>query len=404
MPRAGPGTRLVPRVAALALLGACLACAGADGPAASTPQPGSGSRLLVGAHYYLWFPARFQGGSYLRARLEPPQRPMLGEYSSLSVATAERHISWAEEFGIDFFTLDWWPSDPNRNTAIEGVFLAARNASRIRFCIFYELGALGYDPDSGVTHFDAATTDRFAADMREIAARYFGHPFYLRVSGRPVLVLYISRTATGRFGEAIERFRSDARAQGFDPFVIGDEIYWTVAREDGGGQVADPQLGRIGLFDAITAYNLYDPTRPELSGYGAASRLVSDAHALFEFYKAVGRKPIVPVAMPGYNDRAFRPGSGHGVVPREWEAGAGEGSFFSRWLDHVTLPFVDERLPMLLVTSWNEWSEDTAIEPVSPSTATALDRSGSRSEYTQGYAYAGYGTRYLEILREKTGR
>ena len=41
-----------------------------------------GPELLVGAHYYVWFPAPFQGGRYLRAKLRPAQTPLLGEYSS----------------------------------------------------------------------------------------------------------------------------------------------------------------------------------------------------------------------------------------------------------------------------------------------------------------------------------
>jgi len=387
--------------AALLLLLACLSCGGASSPAAPTGASPRPSNLLVGAHYYLWFPSRFEGGRYLRARLDPAQRPLLGEYSSSATTVVERHITWAADFGIDFFTLDWWPGNPDRNAVIEKSFLAARNISWIRFCIFYELGALGYDADSGATHFDPATVERFLSDMSEIASRYFRHPFYLRVEGRPVIVLYITRTATGRFADAITRFRSRMREQGFDPFVIGDEIYWTVAREDGTGDAAEPQRGRIALFDAITAYNLYDPTRRTQSGYGASSTLVSEAHSLYEFYRAVGNKPVVPLAIPGYNDRAFRTGNGHDAIPREWAAGAGEGSFFARWLDHFALPLVDARLRMLLVTSWNEWSEDTAIEPAAPSPATATDRSGTGSGYTQGYAYTGYGTRYLEILREK---
>ena len=344
----------------------------------------------VGAHYYLWFPSRFEGGRYLRARLDPAQKPLLGEYSSSAAAVVERHIAWAADSGVDFFTLDWWPGNPNRNAVIEQSFLAARNISWIRFCIFYELGALGYDAGSGATHFDAATVERFLSDTSEIAARYFRHPFYLRVEGRPVIVLYITRTATGRFAEAMTRFRARMGEQGFDPFVIGDEIYWTVAREDGTGDAAEPQRGRIALFDAITAYNLYDPTRRTQSGYGASSTLVSEAHSLYEFYRTVGRKPVVPVAMPGYNDRAFRPEAGHDAIPREWAAGAGEGSFFARWLDHFALPLVDARLRMLLVTSWNEWSEDTAIEPVAPSF-----RYRGRSQHVPERLHAGLRVRRL---------
>jgi hypothetical protein len=233
---------------------ACLSCGGGEGPSPPTSPAAERRDLLVGAHYYLWFPHRFQGGQYLRARLDPAQKPMLGEYSSTATAVAERHITWAADHGIDFFTLDWWPGSADRNTVIDR-FLAARNLGWIRFCIFYELGALGYDPELGAVRFDLARVDRFVADMNEIATRYFRHPAYLHVEGRPVIVLYITRTATGRFPEAMTRFRARMSELGLDPFVIGDEIYWAVEREDGGGDTSEPQRGRIALFDALTAYN-----------------------------------------------------------------------------------------------------------------------------------------------------
>lgn len=363
------------------------------------------SGLLVGAHYYVWFPTNFERGSYLRARLSPAQGPLLGEYSSSSPDVVAQHIAWASEAGIDFFTLDWWPSQPERNALIDEVVLASPNIAAIRFCIFYELGDLGYDEASGHLVFDKSHIERFLSDMDEIASRYFDHPSYLKVGGRPVIVLYVTRTATGRFPEAMSRFRSHMAGRGIDPYVIGDEIFWDVAREDGTGFTGEPQRGRIALFDALTAYTLYDSSRTSQAGYGASSTFVSDARALYRRYReAVGDVPLVPLAFPGYNDRGVRLEADHYAIPREWAPGAGEGSFFAEWLERFTLPLIDARLPMMLVTSWNEWSEDTAIEPAAESAPTASDTSPSGTTYTQGYRYEGYGKRYLEILCEKTCR
>lgn len=386
------------RSAALALLLLLAACQ------RSVVEPSPAEReLLVGAHYYLWFPSRFTDASYLRARLSPRQRPQLGEYSSSSSAVVEQHIAWAQEAGIDFFSLDWWPSTPQQNALIEQVFLRAGNASRIRFCIFYELQDLGYDAATGTTRFGEREVASFLSHMDQIASRYFAHPSYLRVEGRPVIILYLTRTAVGRFAEAMERFRAQMKARGIDPFVIGDEIFWQVAEEDGGGYTDEPQPGRIALFDAITAYNLYDSAKGEHAGYGAASGLVVDSILLYEHYRrAAPETPLVPLALPGYNDRGHRLANDHFVVPRAWAAGAEEGSFFAEWLERFALPQLDSRVPMLLVTSWNEWSEDTAIEPVQYAPATSRDGSSSGRSYTQGYAYEGYSRRYLGILREKT--
>jgi glycoprotein endo-alpha-1,2-mannosidase len=89
------------------------------------------------------------------------------------------------------------------------------------------------------------------------------------------------------------------------------------------------------------------------------------------------------------------------VIPRQWEPGAAEGSFFAESLERIAKPLVDPDLQMVLITSWNEWNEDTAIEPAAPAPATTRDRDGE--VFTQGYAYEGFGKTYLEILRSRLG-
>lgn len=388
-------------LAAALLLVACAACGDRQAPA----PPVQTEQYLVGAYYYLWYPYNFTQG-YLRGKLAPPQSPVLGAYRSSDPATAERHIAWASRHGVDFFALDWWPNRPRHNQLVEKAYLKAANVGDVRFCICYETWDLGFDSVTGELDFDRKKADRFVAELTAIGEKFFDHPSYLKVGGRPVVVLYLTRTFRGGFAEAIARARAALAARGHEVFLVGDEVFWKVSPVMSREPVPlarTPQRSRVRLFDAITGYNLYENERPEQRGYPAGSSFVEDSLALYGRYREAAGDGVyvVPGVIPGYNDRGVRPGLDHYVIPRQWEAGAPEGSTFAGLLDRVGLPLVDPRLNMLLVTTWNEWNEDTAIEPLEPAPATARDASRGGADYTQGYPYAGHGTAYLEVLRDR---
>lgn len=394
-------SRLV-RCALLVALFIASACGGGGGGSGG-PSDG-GNKLLIGAHYYVWFPQNFSAG-YVRDKLSPEQGPLLGHYSSSSPAVAEQHIAWAADAGISFFTLDWWPTRPRQNAAIDNGFLRAGNIARIKFAIFYETIDLGYEDATLLTTIDEDARERFVEDMRDIAARYFGHPSYLRVNGRPVVFFYVTRTLTGLYREMFRDARAALAEMGYEPFFIGDEIYWVSATDGPGGTVVGPapNVDRIRLFDAITAYNLYSPPFTTHAGYaGTAVHLAENAN-LYNLYKSLAPDvPIVPGVLPGYNDRGHRLAIDHYAIPREVAPGAGQGSFLREFFEKIGLPFADEELQMITITSWNEWNEDTQIEPMVAAEPSSRDERGGA--YSQGYAYGGSGFEALDVVREMAAR
>lgn len=364
-------------------------------------------RYLLGAHYYHWYPENFRHG-YLRAHLRPRQTFHGGEYRSTDIQVIARHIAWCSEYGIDFLSIGWWSHESERTELFLDSLYKTPNIADIKFCIFYESQSLGFDPNLGTVSFDEAKTVRMIADFEKIAARCFSHPSYLRLRGRPVVVLYLSRTFSGPFEQALSRLRAAMRARGYDLFLIGDEIFWKVSPVVKPDKipfplVETPQPARFCLFDAITSYNMYENGTASQKGYAARSTYVSDVAAKYAEYIAAAKSRVyfVPQIIPGYNDRGVRRTENHYAIPREWSEGAGEASLFAKLLDLTGFRFLDPRLNMILITSWNEWNEDTAIEPLVPAVPTRTDDSASGTEYTQGYTYSGHGLRYLETVRNK---
>ncbi|HMD46938.1 MAG TPA: hypothetical protein VKG43_12300 [Acidimicrobiales bacterium] len=394
-------------------MAAALGVSAAPAPVGAQPP----TRLQVGAYYFLWYPRNLGQGT-LRAHLVPRQMPSPATLASNDPTVAARDIAAGRRAGITFFAVDWWPRNPtfpgwaHRDAdAAMTAFLAAPDIGRIKFAMFYETANLGFDPGLESTPVTPAKEQQFDADMVDFARRYFVNPDYLFVDGRPVVFLYLTRTLTGDVAGMMRGARQALAPLGYDPYFVGDEVYWRVTplRRAPWAPVLTtaPQVARIEAFDAVTAYSLYygdpepflGPTR-DFVGYPGTTPIVTDEVGLLAEYRRAtgGRVPVVPDVSPGFNDRGVRLATEHPAEPRQWVAGAAPASTLDHLFNDVAVPSVDPGLPMVMVTTWNEWNEDTFVEPVG-GTPTAVDDSPFRQAYTQGYRYGGEGSSDVATLR-----
>ncbi|MGA8369753.1 MAG: glycoside hydrolase family 99-like domain-containing protein [Acidimicrobiales bacterium] len=381
-----------------------------------------GTQLLVGSFYYLWFPQNLEEGT-LRAHLVPPQGPNPATDVSANPATAAKAITQANKAGVNFFALDWWPltnwtgrplADRQAEDNNVAAFLKARNIAKIKFCMLYETYALDFNSDNESTPVTPAMENQFDADMLFFARTYFHNPSYLRLHGRPVVVLYLTRTLTGDVAQMMGRARALLAKHGYHPYFIGDEIYWRVTDPQlpatGSSLTTTPQAARIENFDAITSYSLYfGGNSPALGpahdfvGYPGNTTIAADERNLFKTYSKAtrGKVPVIPDITPGFNDRGVRLSIDHPAQPREWLPGDGPASTLDNLFKKVAVPSLDARAPIIFVTAWNEWNEDSGVEPV-PGVATSKDNSPTGTEYTQGFTYGGEKNSALNVLRKDT--
>jgi glycoprotein endo-alpha-1,2-mannosidase len=86
----------------------------------------------------------------------------------------------------------------------------------------------------------------------------------------------------------------------------------------------------------------------------------------------------------------------HAALARKLSPDAEPGSLFRESLRQALEHVQESTSNLLLVNSFNEWHEDSQIEPV------AGEATREPVLYTQGIEYVGYGELYLDILGSTT--
>ncbi len=349
--------------------------------------------ILVAAHYYPWFtPARWSyvecATGTLRGELVPAQPPMLGSYDSSDPAIVDQHIRWSAEHGVNVWILEFIAPNDFVDQNIRNVILAHPRVADIRVSVLYDY-AIRFGGDFDVTDAKIAV---MRSDFDHLADHYFPHSSFLRVvGGRPVVFFYVTRALTGKVASMVDQLRATVRAKGFDLFLIGDEFFF----------ISPPSATRIARFDAIFGYDVY----ASFGGYAAQSGYLSLFRSRTQQYRDVASSlgvRFVPSCAPGFNDRAIRRTcTDHPALPPRITAEAAPTSLLQETFGEIALPNVDSVLKMIAITSFNEWHEDTQIEPTITSPATSQDTSGSGTTYTQGFAYDGTGLAYLELIRDR---
>ena len=310
-----------------------------------TPQPAK-SDYQVGAYY---FPGWHTAARWAPIKSYPERQPLLGWYREGDPEVADWQIKWAVEHGINFFLYDWYWDRGGRHLEhgiFDGLF-HARYQNLIKFCLLYA----NHNPPGSHS----------AEDFEQIAnywiENYFRRPNYLRIEGKPVVVMFAPMNPARDMGvEAVRRsfgqMRDLCRAAG-----LGG-IYFVACMPPNTGLL--PQLKAMG-YDAVSGYNW-----PSVNMTGA-ERLANRAPyaSCIEGYAtawhdiaAAGILKLIPPVCGGWD---ARPWHGEGTLVRTGRT----PELFKRHLMDCK-QFLDTQEPKsktLFVEAWNEWGEGSYIEP-----------------------------------------
>jgi len=381
----------------------------------------SQTKLLVGAYYYPWWGKDFHQGnpnnpqSYLRKQLlDSPQLPKLGEYDDTQPNILKKHLTWSRQNNIKLWVTSWWGKDRREDLNIKNNILKHPQLKQHKIAIFYET-------TGRIREKDGYALDNVQPDLEYVCQEYFQHPNYYTVgvdadgnadatspTRRHVLFVYLTRklATLGLLPEVLVRMRAGAREAGCgEIFIVGDHVFQKPPTVDKNGQIPAAELIPFDLLDAVTNYDVFGSMRGEKNGgYVGTRQKVTDYYQEQNQWKAIANNhscAFIPAISAGYNDRGVRPEKERIPLSRRLSPNAADGSLFQAALEEART-IVDARIGnLLLVNSFNEWHEDTQIEP-----CVAVEKSQSSTNLpanlTFGLEYTGYEFLYLNMLKKET--
>jgi len=292
---------------------------------------------LVLAFYYPWFGTPTGAGGcghwrhWLHGGPEPTEGnicisnrcPLLGPYDSYDPELIDQHCRWGKQAGIDSWILSWWAlgwEGEYEDLAVVKV-LDGCQRNEMTACIHYE------------SYVDPIAAETLIHEVGTALKNYGGHPAYLKVAGRPVVFVYaraIDALGMARTCQALKQI-NDAYPGGV--VFFGDQFSRTAARLFNGlyGYIPAPEL--VGLSPE-KARQWADVN------YGKWVRLTERAGCISTL-----------TVIPGYDDTLIRdPG---------FKVERYDGALYRALWEAA----IEADPQWILITTFNEWSEGSEIEP-----------------------------------------
>jgi len=366
------------------------------------PQPTVNSATTkAGVFYYGWHTDNFHGNQgYLRDKLANPQFPAVpglvaGEYDDQDRTVVRKQFDAMLNAGITYAICSWWGPTTTTNTQFKDyAFMEAGTvaAGTMQLALLYETGKLRVD---GQRIVNAQVLQELQSDISYAKLNYFNSSKYLKrdlkdgsQTNCPVIFMYVLRgysdSDKALLLQTIINTCQDSNIAGYStyPYIIGDLMFGT-PRAFGGSVTS--RLGALGAYDV--------GGQIKQGNNEIGDNDVGYLHSQFSdwalFNPAVD---ILPVISPGYNDKGVR--EGNDILPRSL-AGYEKGSLFKSMLKNLDISIANRTNQMFCINSWNEWHEDSQIEPCGGGAATSLP-----TDLTAGNEYEPYGTKYLNIVGE----
>ncbi|MGV8096848.1 MAG: glycoside hydrolase family 99-like domain-containing protein [Mangrovibacterium sp.] len=310
---------------------------------------------------------------------EQPRYPLWGYINEADPYIAEMEINAAADHGVNVFIFDWYWYDgmPFLEGQLNDGYLKARNNDRVKFYLMWanhdvNLGWDKRNADDAFDHKNKALIWRGDIDRKEfekVALRwidkYFCHPSYYKIDGKPVLMIYdLNKLILGLGGveqtkNVLNWFREQTMKAGFK----GLELQLSMRKEtnrslsvvpgDNMGTQKDV-VEKLG-FNSLTHYQFVHFTDVNRDYNEIVKDAVKDWNTISDSYSA---KYYAHVSV-GWDSSPRTYGVQPSIVKNNTPQNFEKALILAK-------EFVDThpgQAPLITINSWNEWTETSYLMP-----------------------------------------
>ncbi|MDI6860912.1 MAG: endo-1,3-alpha-glucanase family glycosylhydrolase [Caldisericia bacterium] len=270
------------------------------------------TKKMILSFYYPWYHEYDWSSPMLR------DRP-LKLYSSNDPKAILRQITQAQQAGIDGFISSWWGPKHYEDQNLE-ILLNLAHKKNFSISIYFET----------LTETGPRDEEEIYQMLKYIIDKYGDHPAFLKIDGKPVIVIWASQEVPLKTWENIF---TKLRNEGRDAIYIG----------------CGYNIDNLNVFDGIHEYGIF--------GFKDLNEVYKTVSSYTRYFSLLSDEPNkskiwVATVQPGYDDRLI-PGRIGYVKDRE-----------NGWCYWNTFEAAIESDPdLIFITTWNEWWEHTYIEP-----------------------------------------
>jgi len=305
-----------------------------------------------------------------------PRKPLWGYVNEADPYVMEMQINAAVDHGVNVFIYDWYWYDnrPFLEQCLNNGFLGAKNNNKMKFMLMWANhdATATWDKRVAGTFGDAvvwegkANRQQFETIAKRVTEKYFIKDNYYKIDGKPVFIIYeIDNFVNGLGGvqqarEALEWWREEVKKYGLPGVHLqltcrGNHTLNLSGVDGGGSKIASRDfISAIG-FDSTTHYQMIHFTPVKDKTFDELAEIVKAEWNKMEEYYSVPYYPHVSIGWdnnPRFN--SFRPEITKGNTPEKIK---------QLLIDAKEYSDKHNKVPLITVNSWNEWTETSYLEP-----------------------------------------